>query len=73
MKAISGRCWPTSLCKKVMSDSNIRDLIKPPRRRRQAADGPSQRTFQAILDCLLGEDTTTPRLVEIAITPDGPV
>ena len=27
--------------------------------------------FQAILDCLLGEDWTTPRLVEMVITPDG--
>lgn len=27
--------------------------------------------FQAILGCLLGEDWTTPRLVEIVITPDG--
>ena len=27
--------------------------------------------FQAILGCLLGEDWTTPRLIEMAITPDG--
>lgn len=27
--------------------------------------------FQAILGCLLGVDWTTPRLVEIVITPDG--
>lgn len=27
--------------------------------------------FQAILGCLLGEDWTTPRLVEMAVTPDG--
>lgn len=27
--------------------------------------------FQAILDCLLGEDWTTPKLVEMVITPDG--
>ena len=27
--------------------------------------------FQAILGCLLGEDWTTPRLVEMTITPDG--
>src|SRR3954447_10625171 len=27
--------------------------------------------FQAILGCLLGEDWTTPRLVEMQITPDG--
>jgi hypothetical protein len=27
--------------------------------------------FQAILGCLLGESWTTPRLVEIVITPDG--
>ena len=27
--------------------------------------------FQAILRCLLGEDWTTPRLVEMVITPDG--
>ncbi len=27
--------------------------------------------FQAILGCLLDEDWTTPRLVEVLITPDG--
>jgi hypothetical protein len=27
--------------------------------------------FQAILGCLLGEDWTTPRLIEMGITPDG--
>ena len=27
--------------------------------------------FQAILGCLLGEDWTTPKLVEAVITPDG--
>src|SRR5947208_7922417 len=27
--------------------------------------------FQAILGCLLGEDWTTPRLVEMQVTPDG--
>lgn len=27
--------------------------------------------FRAILGCLLGEDWTTPRLVEMSITPDG--
>ena len=27
--------------------------------------------FQAILGCLLGEDWTTPRLVEMQITPEG--
>jgi hypothetical protein len=27
--------------------------------------------FQAILGCMLGEDWTTPRLVELTITPDG--
>jgi hypothetical protein len=27
--------------------------------------------FQAILGCLLGEDWTTPRLVEMVVTPDG--
>ncbi len=27
--------------------------------------------FQAIVGCLLGEDWTTPRLVEMVITPDG--
>ena len=27
--------------------------------------------FQAILGCLLGEYWTTPRLVEVVITPDG--
>ena len=29
--------------------------------------------FQAILGCLLGEDWTKPRLVEMVITPDGHV
>ena len=29
--------------------------------------------FQAILGCLLGEDWTTPRLIEMVITPDGDV
>ena len=29
--------------------------------------------FQAILGCLLGEDWTTPRLIEMVITPDGHV
>jgi hypothetical protein len=27
--------------------------------------------FQAILGCLLNEDWTTPRLIEMAVTPDG--
>ena len=27
--------------------------------------------FQAILGCLLGEDWTTPRRIEMVITPDG--
>jgi hypothetical protein len=27
--------------------------------------------FQAILGCMLGEDWTTPRLLEMVITPDG--
>jgi hypothetical protein len=27
--------------------------------------------FQAILGCLLGEDWTTPRLIEMVITPDS--
>jgi hypothetical protein len=27
--------------------------------------------FQAILGCLVGEDWTTPRLIEMVITPDG--
>jgi len=29
--------------------------------------------FQAILGCLLGEDWTTPRLIEMVMTPDGHV
>lgn len=29
--------------------------------------------FQAILGCLLDEDWTTPRLIEMVITPDGHV
>ena len=38
-----------------------------------ASSGRSQVSdhFQAILGCLLGEDWTTPRLVEMVITPDG--
>ena len=28
--------------------------------------------FRAILGCLLNEDWTTPRLVEMVVTPDGP-
>lgn len=27
--------------------------------------------FQAVLGCLLGEDWSTPRLIEMVITPDG--
>lgn len=27
--------------------------------------------FRAILGCMLGEDWTTPRLIEMVITPDG--
>jgi len=29
--------------------------------------------FQAILGCLLGEDWTTPRLIEMVVSPDGHV
>ena len=29
--------------------------------------------FQAILVCLVGEDWTTPRLIEMVLTPDGHV
>jgi hypothetical protein len=29
--------------------------------------------FQAILGCLLGEDWSTPRLIEMVMTPDGHV
>jgi len=29
--------------------------------------------FQAIIGCLLGEDWTTPRLIEMVMTPDGHV
>ena len=29
--------------------------------------------FQAILGCLLSEDWTTPRLIEMVVTPDGHV
>ena len=39
-----------------------------PRKRRGVRVSPH---FQAILGCLLGEDWTTPRLVEMQITPDG--
>jgi len=55
-----------------MTDRNIRepDQIRQDCARKLRAVQASEH-FQAILGCLLGEDWTTPRLVEIVITPDG--
>jgi hypothetical protein len=55
-----------------MADSDIRE----PDRIRQDTAGKLRGVkvsehFQAILGCLLGEDWTTPRLVEMTISPDG--
>ncbi len=55
-----------------MNDPNIRE----PEQIRQDAASKLRAVqvsdhFQAILGCLLGEDWTTPRLVEMVITPDG--
>ena len=55
-----------------MTDPSIRE----PEQIRQDAAGKLRAVsisehFQAILGCLLCEDWTTPRLVEMAVTPDG--
>ncbi len=55
-----------------MTDPSIRE----PEQIRQDAAGKLRAVavsdhFQAILGCLLGEDWTTPRLLEMTITPDG--
>lgn len=55
-----------------MNDSPIRepDEIRSTCSRKLAEVEVSDH-FRAILGCLLGEDWTTPRLVEMAVTPDG--
>lgn len=55
-----------------MSDLTIRepDQIRQDTARKLRAVQISEH-FQAILGCLLGEDWTTPRLLEMMITPDG--
>ncbi len=49
----------------------IRDLTRFGRTARKLRAVQVSDHFQAILGCLLGEDWTTPRLVEMVITPDG--
>jgi hypothetical protein len=55
-----------------MDESKIREpneiRLDCARKPRQVETSPH---FQAILGCLLGEDWTTPRLVEMQIAPDG--
>lgn len=55
-----------------MNDSSIRepDQIRRDCTRKLAQVEVSDH-FRAILGCLLGEDWTTPRLVEMVVTPDG--
>lgn len=55
-----------------MTDSTIRepDEIRRDCARKLRAVQLSDH-FQAILGCLLSEDWTTPRLVEMVVTPDG--
>lgn len=55
-----------------MTDPTIRepDQIRQDCARKLRAVHVSEH-FQAILGCLLGEDWTTPRLVEMVLTPDG--
>jgi hypothetical protein len=55
-----------------MSTSDIRepDQIRQDAARKLRTVQVSEH-FQAILGCMLGEDWTTPRLVEMTITPDG--
>ena len=59
---------------KTMSEPTIRepDQIRQDAARKLHAVEVSEH-FQAILGCVLGEDWTTPRLVELTITPDGHV
>jgi hypothetical protein len=51
------------------------DIRSPDQIRRNAADKLQQANvdddFRAILGCLLEEDWTTPRLIEMRFTPDG--
>ncbi len=56
----------------AMSEPTIRepDAIRHDCARKLQAVQVSEH-FQAILGCLLNEDWTTPRLVEMVITPDG--
>jgi hypothetical protein len=58
----------------AMSDDSIRepDDIRQgcSRKLRQVHTSPH---FQAILGCILGEDWTTPRLIEMRVTRDGHV
>lgn len=55
-----------------MSDQSVREPedIRQGCARKLRGVGVSDH-FQAILGCLLDEDWTTPRLVEMVITPDG--
>lgn len=57
---------------KMAADPPIRDpeLVRRDCARKLRAVQVSDH-FQAILGCLLGEDWTTPRLVEMVVTPDG--
>lgn len=62
------------LGKKMNPDTPIRepDQIRQDCARKLRAVQVSDH-FQAILGCLLGEDWTTPRLIEMVVTPDGHV
>jgi hypothetical protein len=55
-----------------MADSTIREpeQIRQDTARKLRSVQVSEH-FQAILGCMVGEDWTTPRLVELTITPDG--
>lgn len=57
-----------------MSDPTIRepDQIRQDAARKLRTVQVSEH-FQAILGCLVGENWTTPRLIEMVITPDGHV
>ena len=50
----------------IRKPSQIRDACVRKLRAVKVSD-----KFQAILGCILGVDWTTPRLVELVITPDG--
>lgn len=50
----------------IREPNQIREAVARKLRAVQVSDH-----FQAILGCLLGEDWTSPRLVEMVITPDG--